>query len=197
MERVSGLLAAAHEAGLTVLVEGTTLRVRGPRAAEPVALRLLAEKEAILAHWLAVKERKIPLGDTCDTRDTFRMGHPTPARTADASPSGPAKVAPRPGVPLVAARPGNSQAAWHDFIQRWHGAYKFSAATTGQLFALALTMPTLDLGAGDERSRRSALERKLTELRGHVVAGYCIDGVGEHDPPKLWRLWPVSGPAVS
>jgi hypothetical protein len=49
------------------------------------------------------------------------------------------------------------------------------------------------LGVSGVRTQRAALEQKLTELRGQVVAGYCIDGVGEHDPPKLWRLWPISG----
>jgi hypothetical protein len=192
MAGVSALLEAAQEAGLSVHVEGTTLRVRGPRAAEALARRLLAEKEAILALWHPTEEQKTPLGDTCDTCDSFRTQAPAPAPPADVAPNDHGTTAPRPGLPLIADRPAKSQAAWHEFIRQWHDVYKSSAATTRELFALAIVMPTLGLGAGDERSRRAALERKLVELRDHVIAEYWIDGVDERDTPRLWRLWPLA-----
>ncbi len=43
------LLREAQAAGLTVRADGERLIVRGPRRAEPVALRLLANKVAILS----------------------------------------------------------------------------------------------------------------------------------------------------
>jgi hypothetical protein len=41
-------LLAAASAGLTVTVEGDRLIVRGPKAAEPVAKRVLANKPAVI-----------------------------------------------------------------------------------------------------------------------------------------------------
>lgn len=43
------LLDQARRAGLTVAVEGDRLRIRGPRAADAVARRLLADKPNVLA----------------------------------------------------------------------------------------------------------------------------------------------------
>ncbi len=42
------LLAEARAAGLTVMVEGARLRIRGPKRAEPIARRLIAHKEDVL-----------------------------------------------------------------------------------------------------------------------------------------------------
>jgi len=43
------LLRSAEAAGLTVEVEGDTLRVRGPKSAEPVVREIMANKAAVLA----------------------------------------------------------------------------------------------------------------------------------------------------
>src|SRR5262249_52861929 len=43
------LLDEARAAGLSVEADGDRLRIRGPRRAEPVALRLIAHKAAVLA----------------------------------------------------------------------------------------------------------------------------------------------------
>jgi hypothetical protein len=49
MDDVTGLLQEARAAGLRVEADGDRLVVRGPKAAEPVALKLGAHKPAIMA----------------------------------------------------------------------------------------------------------------------------------------------------
>jgi hypothetical protein len=57
------LLREASAAGLTVREDGGKLVVRGPRAAEPIALRVLADKPAVLEALSRVHhpEREIPV----------------------------------------------------------------------------------------------------------------------------------------
>src|SRR5712691_6671642 len=49
MDDVTALLQEAQAAGLRVAAEGDRLTVRGPKAAEPVARRVLAHKPAVMA----------------------------------------------------------------------------------------------------------------------------------------------------
>jgi hypothetical protein len=54
---LADLLADARAAGLTVTVDAGRLVIRGPRAAEHLALALLARRPAVLAHLAATAAR--------------------------------------------------------------------------------------------------------------------------------------------
>ena len=68
------LLKEARTVGLTVVVEGERLRIRGPRSAEPVARRILDNKASVLAALhsgrplaggFCIADRPMDFGDVC------------------------------------------------------------------------------------------------------------------------------------
>ncbi len=55
-----GLLERARAAGLTVVADGDTLTVRGPKSAGPIARELLGHKSAVLAALMPAPKRNRP-----------------------------------------------------------------------------------------------------------------------------------------
>jgi putative DNA primase/helicase len=86
---------------------------------------------------------------------------------------------------------GFEDAALHEFIRRWWQAYRDSVVTTSELLPFAAD--GLDIGDGDENSRKIRLGRLLYRYRDRCIEGVCLQHLEKKQNSRTWRLVSIPG----
>ena len=77
------LLQEARAAGLTVAMEGDQLRIRGPKCADCIARKLIANKQEVLSALVTTKAGRISSPPSCVSDAGQRSVSPPPVRQWD------------------------------------------------------------------------------------------------------------------
>ncbi len=89
----------------------------------------------------------------------------------------------------------DDSSSWRDLIATWWDRFQSQEVGAGDLFALneGIEEP-IDLGKGQEKSRRTRLGQLLMQARDRLYGEYRIVLVGERQRAKRWRLAVKSEP---
>lgn len=85
-------------------------------------------------------------------------------------------------------------AIWRQFVALWAEEHGTAEVGAGDLFGLALKTEGFDLGAGSERSQRTAFGLALNRQRDRVIGDYRIVNTRIVHQAKKWRLLETQSP---
>jgi putative DNA primase/helicase len=80
---------------------------------------------------------------------------------------------------------------WRTLVEAWSAAFGGRVVAVAELLPLATDVDDIDLGTGDERSRRTSFGKQLSGRRDQVFGGLRITPAGKKDKAQRWRLVPT------